>query len=72
LLQRFSTDVETVDNSVASGIGQCVSNLLSIGGSLFTLVSASPAFAPFVLPLSVIYLKVMGAYRPGFRELKVR
>jgi len=70
LLQRFSKDMDAIDNSLTSGLSSCVTSALSIVGSLATLLLASPVFAPFVPPLAWLYLKIMGIYRPGFRELK--
>jgi ABC-type multidrug transport system fused ATPase/permease subunit len=97
LLQRFSRDMDIVDNNLVrarimlepicnmqalvsdtnlrgddqvAGLANVVTSALAIGGSLATLVFASPATALVVPPLAVVYAKTMNRYRPGFRELK--
>lgn len=70
LLQRFSKDLEAIDQQLAGSIGQLLSSSFSIAGSMVAICLVTPAFAPGLAMVVAVYFAITNYYRPVARELK--
>jgi ABC-type multidrug transport system fused ATPase/permease subunit len=70
LIQRFSKDIDQVDQQLPGSIAQLVASSLNIAGALFTITMATPSFSLVMLPILVLYIRIVSFYRVVARELK--
>lgn len=70
LVQRFSKDMDQVDQQLPGSFGQLIASSLNIASALFTISLATPSFALMMSPILVAYHLVTNFYRPVARELK--
>ncbi|KAK7488019.1 hypothetical protein BaRGS_00020764, partial [Batillaria attramentaria] len=70
IVNRFSSDVTTVDNNLPMMLRQGISTVLSVISTLVVISYSTPIFLVVVLPLGVLYYLVQRFYIPTSRQLK--
>jgi ABC-type multidrug transport system fused ATPase/permease subunit len=70
LIQRFSKDLDQIDQQLPASMAQLISSTLNIATSLLAICLVTPSFAPVMLVVLAIYVGVTNYYRPVARELK--
>eukprot|EP00127_Corallochytrium_limacisporum_P006972 Clim_evm26s239 gene=Clim_evmTU26s239 len=70
ILNRFSSDMNTVDQRLVGNMGQLFSLLLQITASIMLQVVVSPWFVVPVVPLGVLYYFVQNYFRAAAREMQ--
>lgn len=70
ILNRFSSDLSTVDDSLPFILNIFLANLFGVVGPLAVTVYAMPWICLVLLPLTFLYFNIQGRYRPASRDLK--
>ena len=70
ILNRFSSDLSTVDDSLPFILNIFLANFFGVLGPLAVTVYALPWLLLLLVPLTAIYLHVQHRYRPASRDLK--
>ena len=70
ILNRFSSDLSTVDDSLPFILNIFLANLFGVVGPLIVTVYAVPWVCLILLPLTFIYFNIQARYRPASRDLK--
>ena len=70
ILNRFSSDLSTVDDSLPFILNIFLANLFGVLGPLIVTVYALPWICIILLPLTIIYINIQSRYRPASRDLK--
>ena len=70
ILNRFSSDLATVDDSLPFILNIFLANLLGVAGPLVVTVYALPWVCLVLVPLALIYVNIQARYRPASRDLK--
>ena len=70
ILNRFSSDLATVDDSLPFILNIFLANLFGVLGPLLVTVYALPWICLILLPLAFIYVNIQARYRPASRDLK--
>ena len=70
ILNRFSSDLSTVDDSLPFILNIFLANLFGVLGPLLVTVYALPWLSLLLLPLTLIYINIQSRYRPASRDLK--
>ncbi|KAM3567875.1 hypothetical protein VYU27_009987, partial [Nannochloropsis oceanica] len=70
LVQRFSSDLDQVDQQLPGTLGMFITCVFQLVGTLGAILAATPKFAFALFPVSWIYLSVMNYFRAVTRELK--
>ena len=70
ILNRFSSDLATVDDSLPFILNIFLANLLGVAGPLVVTVYALPWVLLVLVPLALIYINIQARYRPASRDLK--
>ena len=70
ILNRFSSDLSTVDDSLPFILNIFLANFFGVIGPLAVTVYALPWLLLLLIPLTAIYLHVQHRYRPASRDLK--
>lgn len=70
ILNRFSRDVQGVDEELSWNFESTIRSLTSTLGSLFLIIFVSPIVLVFVIPTFIWYYKIQKNYREVAREAK--
>jgi len=70
ILNRFSSDLYTVDDSLPFILNIFLANLFGVVGPLVVTAYALPLILLVIAPLSLLYNSVQRTYRPASRDLK--
>ncbi|XP_005096296.1 multidrug resistance-associated protein 1 [Aplysia californica] len=70
ILNRFSRDVETIDNNLPSSIRSFYNCIFSVTGTIVTISYSTPIFLAVVVPLGIMYWMIQRFYIPTSRQLK--
>lgn len=70
LVQRFTKDLDQIDQQLPGSFGQMVASALNIVSSMLAITIVTPSFAVVMLPIMYIYTKITNYYRNVARELK--
>lgn len=70
ILNRFSSDLYTVDDSLPFILNIFLANLFGVVGPLAVTMYAVPWICLLLVPLSFVYFHIQGRYRPASRDLK--
>ncbi len=70
LVQRFSKDLDQIDQQLPSSIGQLLSSTFSIISCMAAIAMVTPSFTIIMAGLFVAYFRVTNYYRNVARELK--
>jgi ABC-type multidrug transport system fused ATPase/permease subunit len=68
ILNRFSRDIEAVDQQIPRSVHESLGCVLNILMTLGVVVLVSPAALVAIVPVAVIYWRVQRVYRPSSRE----
>lgn len=55
ILNRFSKDVDTIDNTLPLAIRQIIATLFLVMSTLFTISYTTPIFMSIIVPVAVLY-----------------
>lgn len=70
LLQRFTKDLDQIDQQLPSSFGQFVASTLNIISAMVAIMFVTPSFGFVLLPILVLYASITNFYRNTARELK--
>ena len=70
ILNRFSSDLSTVDDSLPFILNIFLANMFGVVGPLMVTVYAVPWICALLLPLTILYINIQAMYRPASRDLK--
>ena len=70
LVQRFSKDLDQIDQQLPSSFGQLVASSIAIASAVFAISLVTPSFLLYMFPVFSIYLVITNNYRSVARELK--
>lgn len=70
ILNRFSKDVDTIDNTLPLAIRQIIATLFLVMSTLFTISYTTPIFMSIIVPIAVLYYVIQNYYLPTSRQLK--
>jgi ATP-binding cassette subfamily C (CFTR/MRP) protein 1 len=68
ILNRFSSDISTVETALPRGILDTLHNLLDVSFMMALVAWVYPPFLLIFAPLAVVYLRIQKLYRPTARE----
>jgi ABC-type multidrug transport system fused ATPase/permease subunit len=70
LIQRFTRDLDQIDQQLPGSFGQFVASTLNIISAMVAIAVVTPSFAVFGVPILVVYMFITNFYRQVARELK--
>ena len=70
LVQRFSKDLDQIDQQLPSSFAQLMASGLQIVASVVAISVITPAFAFYMVPIFILYFSITNYYRNAARELK--
>ena len=70
VIQRFTKDTATLDNTLGQSVSSFVSFFLLLLGTLAVMAWVMPALLPCLIPIGGLYFYVQHFFRPGYREAK--
>jgi len=70
ILNRFSKDIDIVDNQIPMNIRMMFTTSLNVIGTLFVIIFAMPLFIAVIVPLSGVYYFVQKLYVSTARQVK--
>ncbi|KAG6873222.1 hypothetical protein C0995_001576 [Termitomyces sp. Mi166 len=70
ILNRFTTDVNTIDQQLINSTRACVSGILNFLASFIVILVVVPSFAPFALFIAWLYTRLALPYIQASRDLR--
>lgn len=70
IVNRFSRDVEVVDNSLPATMKQSLSCIGRVLTTIVTISYGTPIFLSVMVPISILYILIQIAYIPTCRQLR--
>ncbi|XP_071095599.1 multidrug resistance-associated protein 1-like [Haliotis cracherodii] len=70
IVNRFSRDVETVDNNLPGVLRMWINCVFSVMGTLIVISYSTPIFLSVIIPLAILYYLVQRFYIATSRQLK--
>ena len=70
VIQRFTKDTETLDNTLVQSVSSFVSFFLLLLGTIVVMAWVMPVLMPCLVPIGALYYYVQWFFRPGYREAK--
>uniref|UniRef100_A0A2C9K9A9 ABC-type glutathione-S-conjugate transporter n=1 Tax=Biomphalaria glabrata TaxID=6526 RepID=A0A2C9K9A9_BIOGL len=70
IVNRFSKDIETVDNTLPATIRSFYICVFTVLGTIVTIGYSTPLFLVVILPLGILYWLIQRFYIPTSRQLK--
>jgi len=70
ILNRFSKDIDIVDNTIPMTMRMVLNQLLNVLGTLVAIVFAMPIFIVVVIPIAVVYYFLQKFYVATARQVK--
>ena len=71
ILNRFSSDIETIDSELGSAMVQVSSSLMNVLGAITAItVATRGVFAPMGIPIMFLYYSISKYYRKSSTEIK--
>ncbi|XP_046388373.1 multidrug resistance-associated protein 1 isoform X3 [Ischnura elegans] len=70
VLNRFSKDVNVLDNSMSHLIRSCISSFFRVLATLFVISYSTPIFISVIVPIGIVYFFVQRFYVATSRQLK--
>jgi len=70
LLQRFSKDLDLIDQQLPSSIGQLIASATSILSNMIAITFVTPSFTFPMIIICSVYYSVTNYFRTVARELK--
>ncbi|XP_058124357.1 multidrug resistance-associated protein 1 isoform X3 [Anopheles coustani] len=70
VLNRFSKDVDTVDNTLPQLVRSFIAQFFSVVATLVVICISTPVFAAVIVPIGILYYAVQRFYVATSRQLK--
>lgn len=70
ILNRFTTDIATIDVALQSSTRMCLYNLLNFLVSSGVMLYVVPSFAPFAVFIAWLYIRIAPPYIRASRDLR--
>ncbi|KAJ3535367.1 hypothetical protein NMY22_g6525 [Coprinellus aureogranulatus] len=70
ILNRFTTDIGTIDGVLQNSARACLSGVLNFMASFFVMLAVVPAFAPWALLIAWLYIRLAPGYIRAARDLR--
>ena len=70
ILNRFTTDIGTIDGALQGSARGCLSGVLNFLASFFVMLAVVPAFAPWALFIAWLYIRLAPGYIKAARDLR--
>ena len=70
LVQRFTRDLDQIDQQLPGSFGQFVASSLNIISAMAAIAVVTPSFSIIIAPILIIYVSITNFYRQCARELK--
>ncbi|KAI0359724.1 P-loop containing nucleoside triphosphate hydrolase protein [Trametes cingulata] len=70
ILNRFTSDINTVDHQLHASMRAALSGMLNFGISFSVIISVVPSFAPFALFIAWLYIRLAPSYVRASRDLR--
>ncbi|KAI5836067.1 P-loop containing nucleoside triphosphate hydrolase protein [Schizophyllum commune Tattone D] len=70
ILNRFTTDINTIDGAVYNSARFCLTGVLNFLASFLTILIIVPSFAPFALFIAWLYVRLAPRYIRASRDLR--
>ncbi|KAF9567761.1 pleiotropic drug resistance ABC transporter [Agrocybe pediades] len=70
ILNRFTTDINTIDNTIQGSARMCLTQVLAFLVSFSVMLYEVPAFAPFALIIAGLYVRIAPAFIRASRDLR--
>ncbi|KAJ7492339.1 P-loop containing nucleoside triphosphate hydrolase protein [Mycena latifolia] len=70
ILNRFTTDINTIDGALQNSARQCLSGVLNFIASFSVILVVVPTFAPFALCIAWLYIRLAPRFIRASRDLR--
>ncbi|KAF8078960.1 ATP-binding cassette transporter [Lyophyllum atratum] len=70
ILNRFTTDINTIDGALMNSARNCISGILNFLASFTVILVVVPTFAPFALFIAWLYIRLAPPYIQASRDLR--
>ncbi|KAJ7651661.1 hypothetical protein DFH06DRAFT_1270538 [Mycena polygramma] len=70
ILNRFTTDINTIDGALQNSARQCLSGVLNFVASFSVIMVVVPTFAPFALVIAWLYIRLAPRFVRASRDLR--
>lgn len=70
ILNRFTTDMNTIDNALQNSARNCLTGILNFMASFGVMLFVVPTFAPFALFIAWLYIRLAPSYIQASRDLR--
>ncbi|KAJ6483901.1 P-loop containing nucleoside triphosphate hydrolase protein [Mycena vulgaris] len=70
ILNRFTTDINTIDGALQNSARQCLSGVLNFIASFSVILVVVPTFAPFALCIAWLYIRLAPRFVRASRDLR--
>jgi ABC-type multidrug transport system fused ATPase/permease subunit len=70
ILNRFTTDINTIDDALQNSARNCLSGILNFVASFGVMLFVVPNFAPFALFIAWLYIRLAPPYIQASRDLR--
>lgn len=70
ILNRFTTDINTIDGALQGSAQSCLSGILNFLASFSVILVVVPTFAPFALFIAWLYIRLAPRYIQTSRDLR--
>ena len=70
ILNRFTTDINTIDGALMNSARSCISGIFNFLVSFIVILVVVPTFAPFALFIAWLYIRLAPPYIQASRDLR--
>lgn len=70
ILNRFTTDINTIDDALQNSARNCLTGILNFVASFGVMLFVVPNFAPFALFIAWLYIRLAPPYIQASRDLR--
>lgn len=70
ILNRFTTDINTIDGALQNSAQSCLSGILNFLASFSVILTVVPTFAPFALFIAWLYIRLAPRFIQASRDLR--
>ncbi|GLB35831.1 putative ABC transporter transmembrane region [Lyophyllum shimeji] len=70
ILNRFTTDINTIDGALMNSARSCISGIFNFLASFTVILVVVPTFAPFALLIAWLYIRLAPPYIQASRDLR--
>jgi ABC-type multidrug transport system fused ATPase/permease subunit len=70
ILNRFTSDISTIDGALQNSARDCLSGILSFVSSFAVILFVVPTFTPFAILIAWLYIRIAPPYIQASRDLR--